>query len=82
MEKEMVCTFCGREIQAEYRYCPFCGTQCRDSKAVFQEVTNGPFQRLENVAREGAVRRLERMELRLGKIEAELDSFLSLKTVC
>ena len=72
------CSFCGRILQNEFSYCPFCGVQCRDSRE-----TDLHFGRSDETAQRtegcGALHRLEELESALTDMEAELDLFLATK---
>jgi len=79
MEDIQFCSFCGKIIEASYNYCPFCGTQMRDSLP-FELMVDRSLQAVEKVRMVDEMRRLEKMEILLQELENDLNVFLSVKS--
>ena len=70
MKSVCVCRLCGRTIESEFIYCPWCG-QSRlqeDDRAVLDRV----FQQLEVKQADDRARRLQKMEQELDALEKDL----------
>jgi len=70
------CPFCGRIINKEFHYCPYCGTTCKDVEP-FEILLEQSMEKLEELTVTQGIKRLEKMESRLKKLESELESFLA-----
>lgn len=70
MKSVAVCCGCGRAIEKEFIYCPWCGySRVRDIDDTFEEV----FERLEKLQDDTRDRQLVDMERQLEELETELD---------
>lgn len=74
----MYCSFCGRVVQNEFQFCPFCGVQCRDLPAAADGIDCLSAEG-DAVCNESAMHRLEVMVSALSVMESELDHFLASK---
>ena len=69
MTKVCVCGGCGRTIDNEYLYCPWCGQEkMHDRKDAMEAV----FRNLEQKQAEGRARQIERLEQELDALEQDL----------
>ncbi len=69
MTKVCVCGGCGRTIDNEYLYCPWCGQEkMHDRKDALEAV----FRNLEQKQAEGRARQIERLEQELDALEQDL----------
>ena len=75
MESIRFCRGCGGLIERGFLYCPYCGRDLTN-RAAAEEIPNGPFRRLEGLARDSSFKRLEGCGDALTHIERELDDFL------
>lgn len=71
MKSVCVCRSCGRTIENEFIYCPWCGQSrlAEDEKSVLDSV----FRQLEEKQSDDRQRRLRRMEDQLMELEKDLD---------
>lgn len=71
MEAVCVCKECGRTIEEQFIYCPWCGVSRIgiNSEAVLDSV----FQQLEKKQSDDRVRRLRKLETKLQELEKDLD---------
>ena len=69
MDDTVYCAFCGRVIQNEYQFCPYCGVQCKDDLPVCV-LSDPPQER-------STIERLTEIESTLENMENELDHFLA-----
>jgi hypothetical protein len=79
MDEVIFCSFCRSMLSKEYYYCPFCGTPCRDSSALEDQLDES-FERLEAVSTTTVFDRLHSLQSALTELEQELDEFLSAHT--
>ena len=79
MEDGIFCPFCGEAINADFHFCPHCGTTCKDVSSINQNVDQ-LMHRKEKVSFKQGLRRLEKLESDLEKLESELDIFLSVRS--
>lgn len=79
MEEIRFCSFCGKILEETHHYCPHCGTQNRDD-IVFETIVDTSLDRIEKVRMSNEIERLEKLEDILGKLEDELNLFLSVKS--
>lgn len=69
MTKVCVCGGCGRTIDNEYLYCPWCGQEkMHDRKDALEAV----FRNLEEKQAEDRARQIERLEQELDALEQDL----------
>ncbi len=69
MTKVCVCGGCGRTIDNEYLYCPWCGQEkMHDRKDAMEAV----FRNLEQKQAEGRARQIEKLEQELDALEQDL----------
>ncbi|MBI9108476.1 MAG: hypothetical protein JEZ04_17150 [Spirochaetales bacterium] len=71
----MKCSVCGKTVNAEYIYCPHCGSHLNGNEQL-KQVIDESFQALEEVAKGDMLLRLENISNRLLSMEEELDKFL------
>jgi len=71
----MKCSVCGKTVNAEYMYCPHCGSHL-NGKEQLQAIIDESFQVLEEVVKGDTMLRLENISNKLVSIEEELDKFL------
>ena len=71
MKSVCVCRSCGRTIESEFIYCPWCGLSRlqEDDKTVLENV----FHQLEVKQADDRSRRLARLEEELAALEKDLD---------
>lgn len=71
MKAVCVCKECGRTIEEQFIYCPWCGVSriSLNSEAVLDSV----FQQLEEKQSDDRTKRLRKMESRLDELEKDLD---------
>ncbi|MDR2898468.1 MAG: zinc ribbon domain-containing protein, partial [Spirochaetaceae bacterium] len=76
MQPVIVCRSCGRTIDKEYIYCPWCGTALAapDEGAEFIQTA---LDRLAPIQQKGCYGRIDRMETTLQQMEADLSLFIS-----
>jgi len=69
--KSCVCTGCGRTIEKEFAFCPWCGVENKEiEKHDYMDVI---FQRYTNQHNEEKNRRINAMRSRLESLERDLD---------
>ncbi|MFC2419807.1 hypothetical protein [Treponema maltophilum] len=75
MQSVTICRFCGRTIDGEFVYCPWCGLSRLGGEQAFQ---NAPrvFERLEDIKEKGLSSRISKMEQSLDDIEQDLIRFM------
>jgi predicted amidophosphoribosyltransferase len=71
----MKCSVCGKTVNAEYKYCPHCGSHLNGSEQL-RAVIDESFEVLEEVVKGDTMLRLENISNRLVSMEKELDKFL------
>ena len=71
MKAVCVCKECGRTIEEQFIYCPWCGVSrlAVNSAAVLDSV----FQQLEEKQMDDRTKRLHKMESKLQELEKDLD---------
>lgn len=70
MKSVIVCRSCGRTIESDFIYCPWCGySRVTDTTDSFEEV----FARLEKLQDESRDKQLVDMEKQLDELETELN---------
>ncbi len=67
-----VCGGCGRTIEKDYVFCPWCG-RSRVTDEDCEEAIESAFDRIEEKQYEKCVQRLEKMEERLDSLAEDLD---------
>lgn len=72
MKAVCVCKECGRTIEKEFIYCPWCGTS-RIGVTDNQEVLDSVFTQLEEKQADDRNRRLRKLETQLEELEKDLD---------
>ena len=72
MKSVCVCKECGRTIEREFIYCPWCGMS-RIGVADNQEVLDSVFFRLEEKQADDREKRLRRLESQLDELEKDLN---------
>ena len=72
MKSVCVCKECGRTIEREFIYCPWCGMS-RIGVADNQEVLDSVFSRLEEKQADDREKRLRRLESQLDELEKDLN---------
>lgn len=79
MKEIRFCSFCGKILDSSFNYCPFCGTQNRDVIA-FESIVDASLEKVEKVRMSNEIKRLEKLEDVLEKLENDLNLFLSVKS--
>ncbi len=80
MEKGSICHGCGRTIESDFPYCPWCG--CATLKTcAFSRQVDLVCERVELKQKEYTSSRIQRMENELGEIENELTLLLSVSQI-
>ena len=79
VERLTFCTFCGKVLNGDFYFCPYCGTQCRDYS--FEELAGPGLENLGKYLVLEGLDRLSSMESLLENLETELTIFLSLKMI-
>lgn len=72
---DMKCSVCGKTVNAEYKFCPHCGS-CLNGQDPLRQVIDKSFEALEEVVKGDTMLRLENLSSRLVSMEEELDKFL------
>lgn len=72
MKSVCVCKECGRTIEKEFIYCPWCGMS-RIGVADNQEVLDSVFLKLEEKQADDRQKRLRKLETQLDELERDLD---------
>lgn len=75
MQSVTICRFCGRTIDGEFVYCPWCGLSLLGGEQAFQHDTR-VFERLEDIKEKGLSSRISKMEQSLDDIEQDLIRFM------
>lgn len=76
MEEVLFCSFCGRSLEHDYRFCPYCGSACRDAPSIEQVIHNS-LNRMEESRMTHGLIRLERLSSTLNRLEDDLTLFLA-----
>lgn len=76
MEQFRICPFCGRQYHHNLYVCPECGASCRDRYS-FQQLVDDSFSRVKKVAITHTIKRLDKLEKTLNKLDEDLTKFLS-----
>ena len=69
MKSVCVCGGCGRTIDNEFLYCPWCGQEKMHNK---QDALDAVFKQLEEKQAEDRARRLRKLEKELDELEQDL----------
>ena len=72
MKSVCVCKECGRTIEKEFIYCPWCGMS-RIGVTDNQEVLDSVFLKLEEKQADDRQKRLRKLETQLDELERDLD---------
>lgn len=72
MNKVHICESCGRTINSEYLYCPWCGESRLDPED--KESMNAVVQRLLEIQKEDKEKQLEAMKNKLDALDRELSN--------
>ncbi len=70
MEKVCVCSGCGRTIESDFIYCPWCGNS--RLKKNDEDVLEAMFKNLEMKQNQFRLNRIEKMEKELNDLENDL----------
>ncbi|MBP5403441.1 MAG: hypothetical protein J6Y36_09825 [Treponema sp.] len=70
-----ICGGCGRTIEKEFVYCPWCG-QSKTAMISEEERMEEIFNRLEEIQNNSRVEKIEKMSDRLNQLKKELDSLV------
>ncbi|MDR1748965.1 MAG: zinc ribbon domain-containing protein [Spirochaetaceae bacterium] len=76
MQSVIVCRSCGRTIDKEFIYCPWCGTVLAEHEQG-AELIQSAIDRLGPVQQKGCYGRIDRMETTLQQIEEDLSLFIA-----
>jgi hypothetical protein len=74
MESVCVCRNCGKTIDRNFIYCPWCGEE--QTEAVNSRAFDAVFQKLEEHQNSDREKRLHRMEKKLDELEKDLNGFV------
>ena len=74
MDLVAVCRGCGRLLEEDFLYCPWCGLERASANS--EEIMDDVFERLEVVANAGHEKRVKNLKNRLYSLECELDSLV------
>lgn len=74
MDFVCVCGHCGKTIEREFIYCPWCGKE--SSEAGDKRVLENVFSQLETKQRNDRQMRVKKIETKIAEIERILDGFL------
>jgi hypothetical protein len=69
-----VCRGCGRTINSEFLYCPWCGQSCIPDAG--NRSLDAVFEQLENMQAHDREVRLSHMHMQLDELEKELDTIV------
>lgn len=75
MSPVSVCSSCGRAIEKQFVYCPWCGQTKVSSFAEYTHMDE-VFERLEKLQSDDHINRIEKMESRLDDLQKELDALI------
>ncbi len=70
-----ICGGCGRTIEKEFVYCPWCG-QSKISMMSEEDRMEEIFNRLEEIQNNSRVEKIEKMGDKLNQLKKELDSLV------
>ena len=70
MEKVCVCSGCGRTIESDFIYCPWCGNSRLNKND--EDVLEAMFKNLEMKQNQFRLNRIEKMEKELNDLENDL----------
>jgi len=76
MEKVSICHGCGRTIESDFAFCPWCGSAVRTEVPLSAQV-DAVCERVEVKRKEYTSSRIQRMENELGELDDELSRILS-----
>ena len=71
-----VCKNCGRTIEQDFFYCPWCGFQKKEP-ALKSDLADSVFDKLESKQVSGIEKRIVEMKERLDELERDFASFVS-----
>lgn len=77
MQSVSVCSGCGRTINREYLYCPWCGLEKEGGHV--PESLDPVFEKLEALQCRDRIKYIDKLEAELAELERELDN-LTLST--
>lgn len=77
MQAVSVCAGCGRTINKEYLYCPWCGLEKEDGHV--PKSLDPVFEKLEALQYRDRIKYIDKLEAELAELERELDN-LTLST--
>lgn len=72
MEAVTVCLGCGRTINKDYLYCPWCGLEKEDHE---EKSLDSVFEKLEELQYQDRIKYIDKLEAELANLERELDNF-------
>lgn len=76
MDSVAVCRGCGRLLEKDFIYCPWCGMERNSVDS--EEIMDGVFDKLENMAEAGHEKRVKAIKNKLDSLESELNNLVSL----
>jgi len=74
MDTVHVCQGCGRTVNSDFLYCPWCGQSLISGDG--RESLDSVFRQLENMQRRDCDKRLTDMQTQLDELEKELDTLV------
>ena len=75
MKSIRFCLYCGGLLEVKFLFCPYCGAELA-AKPSFLQIIDPSFKKLNSVAADFSLRRLDSYETALNSLEKELDDFL------
>jgi uncharacterized OB-fold protein len=76
MENKPVCRSCGRTVQPDFAFCPWCGESVTSPEMLSSQLDT-VFEQVELKQKEYTVSRIQRMENTLGELELALSRILA-----
>ena len=76
MDSVVVCNGCGRTLEANFLYCPWCGLERVNYDE--DEMLDDTFSRLELVAERGNEKKVQVLKERLDSLQSELEQLVLL----
>jgi len=76
MDKVSICHECGRTIESEFLFCPWCGASMENGESLSAQF-DAVFTEVEAISLAMTGSRIDKIESRLGELENDLSLFLS-----
>jgi anaerobic ribonucleoside-triphosphate reductase len=75
MSEIRFCVRCGKILEEEYLFCPYCGSE-QNATDLLEDILEEPFEKMERIVQKNAIERLQFIEEQLKTLEIELNGFL------